>query len=255
MAAGDPAAFDFEATYKTTSDFPIPYAYGFIDPRRAALPFESRRQDKIAAAFVSNCSPKNNRTTILEKLIDLLPGQIDSFGYCLNNAESDQVVQKFNLNPSIPGQPHHNLSRWEEKMSIIGRYKFTIAFENANEEDYVTEKALSAGSIPIHLGLTAEQFEKFKPSPNSALNVADFKTVEELADKMRQIANDRVSFDSALAWKNQSFPERFDEMLGWGKVHEACRIAKFIRKEWRNPHAPNQERYQSLYQRLNQSTS
>ncbi|POV96451.1 hypothetical protein PSHT_15120 [Puccinia striiformis] len=250
----DPKAFDFEVTFKTSSDFPIPYAYGFIDFRKAALAFEARRQDKIAAAFISNCDPLNNRTQILQQLIDLLPGQIDSFGQCLNNAKSDEFVQQFNLNPLTNGQPQHRLSRWEEKMSIIQGYKFTIAFENSNDEDYVTEKyyqALEAGSIPIHLGQTPEQFEKFKPSTNSTLNVADFKTVEALADRIKQIANDRVSFESMLAWKNEQFPERFEEILGYGKLHEACRIAKFLRRKWRNPHAYNQERYDSFYQRLN----
>ncbi|POW06142.1 hypothetical protein PSTT_09232 [Puccinia striiformis] len=253
----DPKAFDFEVTYKTSSDFPIPYAYGFIDFRKASLAFEARRQDKIAAAFISNCGPLNNRTQILRNLIDLLPGQIDSFGYCLNNANSDQVIQQFDLNPLIDGQPQHKLSRWEEKMSIIQRYKFTIAFENSNDEDYVTEKyyqALEAGSIPIHLGQTPEQFEKFKPSTNSTLNVADFKTVEALADRIKQIANDRVLYESMLAWKKEQFPERFEEILGYGKLHEACRIAKFLRREWRNPHALNQERYDSFYQRLNITT-
>ncbi|KAI9614106.1 hypothetical protein KEM48_006173 [Puccinia striiformis f. sp. tritici PST-130] len=159
------------------------------DPK--AFDFEARRQDKIAAAFISNCDPLNNRTQILQQLIDLLPGQIDSFGQCLNNAKSDEFVQQFNLNPLTNGQPQHKLSRWEEKMSIIQGYKFTIAFENSNDEDYVTEKyyqALEAGSIPIHLGQTPEQFEKFKPSTNSTLNVADFKTVEALADRIKQIA-------------------------------------------------------------------
>lgn len=135
LAAEDPTAFDFEATYRTTSDFPLPYAYSFFDFRKAALPFETRRQDKLAAAFISNCSPENNRTDILKKLTELLPGQIDSFGDCLMNADSNQVIQQLNLNPVIPGQPHHNLTRWDEKMRIISRYKFTIAFENANEEE------------------------------------------------------------------------------------------------------------------------
>ncbi|POV98195.1 hypothetical protein PSHT_14138 [Puccinia striiformis] len=191
----DPKAFDFEVTYKTSSDFPIPYAYGFIDFRKASLAFEARRQDKIAAAFISNCGPLNNRTQILRNLIDLLPGQIDSFGYCLNNANSDQVIQQFDLNPLI---------------------------------DVLS--ALEAGSIPIHLGQTPEQFEKFKPSTNSTLNVADFKTVEALADRIKQIANDRVLYESMLAWKKEQFPERFEEILGYGKLHEACRIAKRMEK-------------------------
>jgi hypothetical protein len=79
-------------------------------------------------------------------------------------------------------------------------------------------QALSEGSIPIHLGLTTDQFQKFKPSPNSALNVADFDTIEELANRIKQLSNDRTSYESMLNWKNQTFPQQFDEILGWGKV-------------------------------------
>ncbi|KNZ64503.1 uncharacterized protein VP01_1021g4 [Puccinia sorghi] len=176
------------------------------------------------------------------------------------NADSNQVIQQLNLNPVIPGQPHHNLTRWDEKMRIISRYKFTIAFENANEEDkhavlidsaHEYYQALSAGSIPIHLGLTTDQFQKFKPSPNAALNVADFKTVEQLADRIKQISKDRDTFNAMLEWKNLPFAARFAEITAWGKVHEACRMAKFFRQEWRNPHALKQERYKSFFQRLN----
>jgi hypothetical protein len=79
-------------------------------------------------------------------------------------------------------------------------------------------QALSAGSIPIHLGQTTDQFEKFKPSPNSALNVAEFKSVEELANRIKQLSNDRASYESMLDWKTQPFPQRFNEILEWGKV-------------------------------------
>ncbi|KAI8454862.1 hypothetical protein BY996DRAFT_6505516 [Phakopsora pachyrhizi] len=47
------------------------------------MPFDlskQKRQDKIAAAFISNCSPTNNREKVLAELIELLPGKIDSFG-------------------------------------------------------------------------------------------------------------------------------------------------------------------------------
>ncbi|KAH9453603.1 hypothetical protein Pst134EA_024471 [Puccinia striiformis f. sp. tritici] len=52
-----------------------------------------------------------------------------------------------------------------------------------------------------------------KPSTNSTLNVADFETIEALADRIKQRANDCVSFESTLAWKNEQFPERFEEIL------------------------------------------
>ena len=41
------------------------------------------------------------------------------------------------------------------KLNLYRKYKFVIAFENAIEEDYVTEKfydPLLAGSVPVYLG-------------------------------------------------------------------------------------------------------
>lgn len=43
----------------------------------------------------------------------------------------------------------------EEFLHFVAQYKFTIAFENAVCEDYITEKLwrpLTVGSIPIYLG-------------------------------------------------------------------------------------------------------
>lgn len=43
----------------------------------------------------------------------------------------------------------------EELLKFISRYKFVIAFENAECKDYITEKLwrpLIAGSVPIYWG-------------------------------------------------------------------------------------------------------
>lgn len=55
------------------------------------------------------------------------------------------------------------------KISVIRHYKFTLAFENSNVEDYISEKffdALVAGSVPVHLGLTRANAELFAPASN-----------------------------------------------------------------------------------------
>ncbi|KAI8452550.1 hypothetical protein BY996DRAFT_7218774 [Phakopsora pachyrhizi] len=247
LRKGSEKAFDLEMTYLTTSDIPMPYAYSFINFFKPKIDYEQKRQDKIAAAFISNCSPMNNRKEVLAELIELLPGKIDSFGSCIQNANTTEVLEKLNLL-----EEGKKLSMWEEKTKIIERYKFTIAFENSNDEDYVTEKyyqALEAGSPPIHLGLTSDQLEKFKPSPNAAINVADFPDVKSLAKRLEEISKNREEYESMLDWKNMPLSGDFGKIVRWGKESEWCRLAKLLRKTWSNPNAFNKQRYENFYLR------
>ncbi|CAH7684655.1 hypothetical protein PPACK8108_LOCUS19019 [Phakopsora pachyrhizi] len=78
------------------------------------LDYEQKRQDKIAAAFISNCSPTNNREKVLAELIELLPGKIDSFGGCIQNANTTEVLEKLNLLVE-----EKTLSKWEEKTKKV----------------------------------------------------------------------------------------------------------------------------------------
>lgn len=62
---------------------------------------------------------------------------VDSYGGCLKN--------KFN----------HPTEHMKGNIELFSNYKFAIAIENSNCEDYVTEKlvhAIASGSIPIVAG-------------------------------------------------------------------------------------------------------
>ncbi|KAL8293150.1 hypothetical protein RQP46_000844 [Phenoliferia psychrophenolica] len=72
--------FDYDMTYRLNGTVPGVYAYDYMQFGSQPLPFEQKRQDRLAAAFISNCSPKNARNLVLDELMTLLPGQIDSFG-------------------------------------------------------------------------------------------------------------------------------------------------------------------------------
>ncbi len=92
------------------------------------------------------------------------------------------------------------------KLSVIRHYKFTLAFENSNTEDYVTEKffhALVAGSVPVHLGVDNANLALFAPT-NSYLNVFDYKSAAELAAVMVDIAKDDQMYNRMLQWKEKA---------------------------------------------------
>jgi glycoprotein 3-alpha-L-fucosyltransferase len=91
------------------------------------------------------------------------------------------------------------------KISVIKHYKFTLAFENCNVEDYVTEKfadALVAGSVPVHLGVSRSNLEMFAPSSNSFLNALDFESPALLAREMLRLHHDDQAYAKMLEWKN-----------------------------------------------------
>ncbi|KAJ6707818.1 ALPHA- 13 -FUCOSYLTRANSFERASE [Salix viminalis] len=76
-----------------------------------------KTEKALAVAFISNCGAHNFRLQALN------------------------VLEKF--------------IKIVDKVETLKRYKFSLAFENSNEEDYVTEKffqSLVAGTIPVVIG-------------------------------------------------------------------------------------------------------
>jgi hypothetical protein len=62
----------------------------------------------------------------VKKLMTVLP--IDSFGTCLHTADA-----------RIGGD--RRSARWQqEKIELLGEYRFVLAFESSNVDNYVTEK-------------------------------------------------------------------------------------------------------------------
>lgn len=71
--------------------------------------------------------------------------KVDCPGIVLNNMKSNMLLPRFS---------RHDL---ESKLDFLKGYKFTIAFENSQSDDYITEKIIHpfiAGSVPIYWGAT-----------------------------------------------------------------------------------------------------
>lgn len=75
------------------------------------------------------------------------------------------------------------------KLNLYRKYKFVIAFENAIEEDYVTEKfydPLLAGSVPVYLG--APNIRNFQPGEHYFVDVNVFDSPKELAGFLKDLS-------------------------------------------------------------------
>uniref|UniRef100_A0A1B6C7E5 Fucosyltransferase n=4 Tax=Clastoptera arizonana TaxID=38151 RepID=A0A1B6C7E5_9HEMI len=90
----------------------------------------------------------------------------------------------------------------EELLYFIARYKFVLAIENGECEDYITEKLwrpLISGSIPIYLG--SPSIKDWLPNNNSAILIWDFPSPKHLAEYLIQLDNDEEKYNLYLEHK------------------------------------------------------
>ncbi len=116
----------------------------------------------------------------------------------------------------------------ETKLSLIARYRFTLAFENAIERDYVTEKfydPLLAGSVPVYLG--APNIEEFAPADGCYINAADFSGPAELAEYLRALDHDEARYAGLLHWRDRPLCEKFlrlQQLTCQPELERLCRL-------------------------------
>jgi hypothetical protein len=92
---------------------------------------------------------------------------------------------------------------------LYSKYKFVLAIENSNCEDYVTEKlvhAVASTSIPIVAGRDNKpDYLKYMPK-GSYINIYDFKTIKDLANHIQMLANSKVEYEKYISFRfNHSF--------------------------------------------------
>jgi hypothetical protein len=81
-------------------------------------------------------------------------------------------------------------SGWNNLKDVYSKYKFVMAFENSNEDGYITEKIMNvyiSGAIPIYWG-TSKVKEIF--NPESFIYAPDYKNYDECINTILEISND-----------------------------------------------------------------
>ncbi len=205
--------FDLTMTYHHDSHVPLMYFEYYSDARnlaqalrRAPLPKQS---EPLAVAFISSRFNASGRLDYLRELMRHLP--IDSYGKFMRN----QRIANDTWRPS--------------KLETIARYKFTLAFENARDHDYVTEKfydPLVAGSVPVYLG--APNVEQFAPGEHCFINVTDFPNPRTLAAYLQDLAHDEAAYHAYFAWKQKEFRASFNARIERSERHPFVRLGHVI---------------------------
>ncbi|KAI3947709.1 hypothetical protein MKX01_034374 [Papaver californicum] len=186
-------------TTSLSSDVPVGYfSWAEYDIMAPLMP---KTEKALAAAFISNCGARNFRLQALE-MLEKSNIPIDSYGGC-----------------------HRNRNGAVDKVDALRRYKFSLAFENSNEEDYVTEKffqSLIAGSVPVVVG--APNIMEFAPSPISVLHIKTLEDVPSVARTMKYLAENPEAYNQSVRWKYDGPSDSFKALVDMAAVHSSCRL-------------------------------
>eukprot|EP00658_Telonema_sp_P-2_P079874 TRINITY_DN7840_c0_g1_i7.p1 TRINITY_DN7840_c0_g1~~TRINITY_DN7840_c0_g1_i7.p1 ORF type:complete len:236 (+),score=42.11 TRINITY_DN7840_c0_g1_i7:593-1300(+) len=178
-----------------------------VDPERIENgSFVWPKPDNGGASIVwiqSNCETTSGREHFVRNLQKHM--KVDSFGKCLNNkqwprGDPSQSAKVDGVQMNDPGST----------VEIIGRYKFYIAFENANCVDYVTERlvnAFHAGVVPIVDG--PPDYSLYAPTNRSVIQADQFKSVAELAEYLKFLDRNDDAYLEYLSHKRHGLGEHF----------------------------------------------
>ncbi|OQV24669.1 putative Alpha-(1,3)-fucosyltransferase C [Hypsibius exemplaris] len=170
--------FNLTWTYRQDSDVLSTYYFRYYQPNLGGDRNSRAAKKNRAIALISNCGSPSNRDVYIAELQRYFP--VDVAGRCGTLTcpkGSSQCSQQ------------------------LSQYKFYLAFENGLCLDYVTEKAYRAFSydiLPIVLG--GGNYSALLP-PNSFLNVADFATPKQLAERLHVLSNNPDEYEKHFIWK------------------------------------------------------
>ncbi|XP_017892507.1 alpha-(1,3)-fucosyltransferase 10 [Ceratina calcarata] len=192
--------FKYSSTFSRFSDVPLtlvdlPGIRELLD-RKHFVPTKEKsrliREKNLAPLLYiqSDCNTASNRDVYVAELMRHI--RVDSYGTCLNNAQFDKRLKENYL----------EVLNSEDFLSFIANYKFTIAFENAVCDDYITEKLwrpLIIGSVPVYYG--SPTFKDWLPNNESAISVHDFEGPASLAKFLQNLSDNEVEYDKYLSHK------------------------------------------------------
>ncbi|XP_063065005.1 alpha-(1,3)-fucosyltransferase 7-like [Engraulis encrasicolus] len=174
--------FNYTMSYRRDADFFMPY--GWLAPRHVApgMTVEDlipKKKSHLACWIVSNYAAHHRRTRVYNRLKQVI--KVEVYG----------------------GAVHRRLDG-KDKLPTISHCYFYLAFENSEFQDYITEKlwsnALEGGAVPVVLGPSRRNYEAMIPK-DSFIHVDDFRSVEELGQFLKQVAEDRERYASYFKWK------------------------------------------------------
>ncbi|XP_022109353.1 galactoside 3(4)-L-fucosyltransferase-like [Acanthaster planci] len=212
-------AANAEWTYHRASDITTPF--GFY---QSGIPMINRTKTadewlqgktKLAIWMGSNCRNTGwPRLNFVRKLQSYMP--IDIYGRCGNLT-------------CLP------LDRMSSKCTVdlVQKYKFYLALENSECEDYITEKvwdkALTRGVVPVVYGARKKDYEELLP-PNSFIYIGDYENVKELADYLKILDTRPDLYAKYFEWQISGTANTTEIFYGIFDLTRFCHLVPIIEK-------------------------
>jgi hypothetical protein len=200
--------FDLVAGYQQTSDVWVPYLSPGLLQRLPEIVPVAERNAVLASARISSDWDKSGRLQFLSDV--MLHMEVHSYGHKLKNVG------------------HALISDHKVRHQISANYRFVMAFENARDVDYVTEKffePLMYGAVPVYLG--APNIEDFAPGDHCYINASDFGSAQELAEFLLNMSDD--DYERYHEWREKPLRENFVAMCESTSSHTLMPVIKMIR--------------------------
>ncbi|EGC31093.1 hypothetical protein DICPUDRAFT_157080 [Dictyostelium purpureum] len=196
----------------------------------------------LASWFCSKCDApsSSNRLEYIKEMMKYI--KIDSYGSCLNNIPVTNITSRLKEDAM------------DVKQSLMGKYKFYLAFENSNCIDYTTEKplhALKSGSVPIIMA--HPQTQKYLPE-GSYIYAGDFSSAKELSDYLIYLDQNDDEYLKYFHWRfNQVVIEKWININGYPYRANSrtwiCSLFQHYQK-WERGLVPNKTLYVTPYDEL-----
>jgi Glycosyltransferase family 10 (fucosyltransferase) C-term len=213
--------YDMHVTYRRDADVWMPYyinAFKDYWEAHPPLPFE-RKRDAVVGVH-SNCDGNCfvRDASVEPFLLPREPGDMKTPPLTVYRDDIvSGIVQATDLPFHFYGKCMSNQPGWlprdrapkihfadRNKLKMFRKYKFCETLENSADKDYVTEKVyigLMAGCLPIYFG--APNVEDYVPTPESIINVRNYRNREELAAAIHALADNKTAYDERMAWRRR----------------------------------------------------
>ncbi|CAK9796886.1 Glycoprotein 3-alpha-L-fucosyltransferase A [Anthophora quadrimaculata] len=210
--------FNWSMTYRMDSDVPVPYgrtisrSFEYSQDKNFLKDFIKKSKTKLVTVMGSNCAGTNGRWNYISELKLILDNDLDIYGKCLNGNTT-----------ACPGH-------FDEDCSTLNMYKFYLAFENSNCDEYITEKVFWHGyhklAIPVIMGAPKKNCEQLLP-PRSFLHVNDFANPTALANYIHYLNQHDDKYFEYHEWRK--YYKVINEHGYFGSISKHyCRICEAL---------------------------